>query len=166
MFEILAFLFQMFHRLSSLIFFCAQHGAHCFRLPLLHTVIRESPHSAEHGHTHAALVPLDAGQLDLSDLPGALHVGRAAGAAVVSRDHDDPHRALYLDLAAVFHPRQLIPRGIDCLNLQVLPDRTVRFQLDLRQLFRRDLPVEIHCTVFTSEMEAHIPVPEPAVDQP
>ena len=119
------------NRFSDFIFFCAQHGRYLAGLRLFHFIIFESPYSAEHSHSGAAFISLYICQFDHPDLTGMYHMGRAARTDVISRNHNNPHLTLDLNLAAVFHLRKFLFRRIERLDLQILPHCPVCLKLYL-----------------------------------
>ena len=118
---------------------------------LLHGV-----HAAEGRDAHAAPVPLGGEDLDGAHLAGALHMGRAAGAAVDPRDLHDAHVLRQLQLAAVEEARQLLRLGEPGPDGQVGPDGLVGQALDAHELLPAQLAGVVHGHAVGAHVEAHV----------
>ena len=91
----------MFHRLSGILLFCGKEIGDFRHISLFHPVILKSPETTEYGYPHTAFIVDCSHDLDQPYAASLLHMGRAAGTAVISRDLYDPYLAFNFYLAPV-----------------------------------------------------------------
>ena len=90
---------------------------------------------------------------------------RAAGADIVTLNGHDAHILLQVELAAIFHMRQLLRGRVLCPDRHVAIHGLVRKPLDVHELGPRELAVIIHCDHIFSKVEADVVKSEFTVDQ-
>ena len=91
---------------------------------------------------------------------------RTARTHIIFRDRHDPYLTFNLNLTAVYKRLKYFLIRIGHFHFQISHHCPIGFPFNLANLLFGNLSVEIHRAVFTSQMESHILIPKPFMNQP